>query len=150
MINKAEKRGAVFVLITVAVLISIFVFSGCKSKEYSYLHDISEISGISIVVRKNDDSPSDELEGYYLLADIEDTEEFMTAFGEIKFSRYVVGEPATISSGEYAVLIKYGNGDYELINHYAQSIKKDGKNYFGKYNCDKQTFNEFVEEWLSV
>ena len=150
MIDRTRKRVAVIILITVAVLISIFMFSGCKSKEYSYLHDISEISGISIVVRKNEDSPADELEGYDLLADIADTDGFMTAFGEIKFSRYGVGDPSTISSGEYAVLIKYENGDFELINYFAQSIKKDGKNYFGKYNCDKQTFNDFVEGWLSV
>ncbi|MDE6867752.1 MAG: hypothetical protein K2J83_01235 [Clostridia bacterium] len=143
------KRAATSGIFACLLILAASFFCACsKPITYPFLHDTDQIIEIRIVAIKSDrDYTTGDFE-YDILAEIEDRDSFIERFKQIKFHRFLIGDPTELYDGKDAILIYYENGDHEYVGHYAQSIVKNSIFYFGKVNCNKAQFEEFIQEWI--
>ncbi|MDE6667373.1 MAG: hypothetical protein K2K38_03370 [Clostridia bacterium] len=121
---------------------------GCgKTISYPFHYDESEIESISIVYTLEDyyATQSD----YETLAEIEDIDDFLIKFKEIKFGKYFIGDPIYVSGNCNVILVKYYNGDCEFIHWVAQDIIVNDALYDGRVYCDEEEFNNFINSYLT-
>lgn len=133
-----------FIALTFLLFLIAFTSLGCFSKQQPYiLHDdINNIEQISIVQIHEGYS-------YSILKTIPDTgiNYFLTLFNDIKFDRFIFGDPTSLTIGEPAILFKYKNGDCEFVSYYAQKIiiAKANDWFSGRVHCDKSIFFNFLD-----
>ena len=112
------------------------------------MHDTAAITDIKIVAITSDrDYTTGDFE-YNILAEIEDRDSFIERFKQIKFHRFQIGDPNEFGEGRKAILFFYENGDREYVGYEAQAIVKNGGYGFGRANCNKAQFEEFIQEWI--
>lgn len=88
------------------------------AKSYDFLHDTSDIVSIEVVFVAS--FPEEAKEPIMTkMSQIEDQESFLKDFS--KLPCYLKGTPPKIFPDQsFAVLLLYGNGDYELVHNQAQ------------------------------
>lgn len=156
---------------TVLSLSLIFALSvsliGCgKKMSYQFLHGSDEIQEIQIAHIELDYEYQrfylDRLDdGVVVLADIEDTSEFIEKFSNdviFKKNGLFFGDPSALGHGDYVIKITYSNGDFELIGHYAQcrvniaATERGGRIYAGQMGnfgyCSEDDFINFLNLYL--
>lgn len=130
------------------------LLSGCSSCfehiSYPFHYDESEINNISIIYTLEGYSAYHGLYEYETLLQIDEIDDFLTKFKEIKFSKYQFGDPVEIGANRYAVLIEYYNGDFEIITYVANNVVINGELLnVGRPNCDKEEFVTFINDYLT-
>lgn len=113
---------------------------------YSTFENSTDIEQISVVRFYNDNS-------YNKLKTLTeaDATEFWGKFNEIKFEKYIFGDPTSINNDELVILFEYKNGNREFVSYYAQKIivAKSNDMFFGKVYCDKTSFLNFLNTLLN-
>lgn len=142
------NRAVTYCSLLCAMICALSVFCGCKPISYPFLHDTAAITDIKIVAIKGSTVYSSDDFEYDILAEIEDRDSFIERFKQIKFHRFLIGDPTHLGGEDKAILFFYENGDYEYVGYIAQAIVKNGGYYFGKVNCKKEQFEEFIQEWI--
>lgn len=156
-------KYVLFLFLIVALSVSL---AGCGKKiSYPFLHGSDEIQEIQIAHIELDYEYQTfelgRLDDCIVLADIEDTSEFIEKFSnDVLFSKNWFGEPTHLKHGEYVIKITYTNGNFELIGFYAQSIiVQDDRGYKelngviygegpGRVYCSKDDFMNFINLYL--
>lgn len=160
-------RKIKYILFTFVIFVLPISLAGCgKRFSYPFFHDFEEIQEIQIVRIELDDEYQafefvKRLNDCIVLADIEDTSEFIEKFNsDVLFSRYWLGDPTHLKHGDCVIKIAYCDGDYELIGHYAQSIiVQDGRGHIewngvkygefpGHVACSEDDFMNFINLYL--
>lgn len=135
-------------LLCIVFAIFTVLLSGClKKQQYTFLYDVSEINQISIVYMTDANQVSNEYQTMFI---IEDKDEFLEEFNKILFDKFLLGDPTHIHSDTYVILVEYKNGDCEFIWYYAQDKFISGDCYFGRVNCNKEEFDNFINSYLSL
>ncbi len=124
---------------------SLSLFS-CKSsiKKYELAQSKECISNIYIV--KIEDSIIDS----FVLAEIEDREEFLMEFSEINFRTWGPGARPSLYEEIYAIKILYNNNDSEYIGYNAQNRYVADKEYCMIHHCDKMEFYKFITKYYQI
>ena len=142
------------------------VACGQNSMPYPFLYESDGIREIQIIrLGLQNDYQTFQIEMMdecIILADIEDTFEFIEKFNnDVLFSRYWIGDPTELKSGDYVIKVTYINGDFELIGYYAQRIfvQDADRGYIdwngvkygtmpGLMNCDSDSFMGFINLYV--
>lgn len=159
MKSGTKKLFSVFLIVVLSISLA-----GCgKEISYPFLHGVDEIQEIQIARIELDyeyqEFYLDRLDDCIVLADIEDTSEFIEKFSsDVLFSRYWWGDPTSLGHGDYVIKITYTNGDFELIGYYAQcrvdieAAERGGSLYSGQMRsyggCSEDDFMNFINLYL--
>ena len=121
-------------------LFALLFLAGCNQGKYEFKHPVGEIEKIEIVSAENSRS-------YSVKKTLSENEksEFIDKFQKIKFDKYYIGDPMSVSGT--AVRIAYQNGDYEIICHYWSEYVKNGNIYYIRKSCDEKEFNKLLNQF---
>ena len=128
------------ILSVLGVFLALLFLAGCNSERYEFKLPVEEIEKIEIVSAKSSTS-------YSVKKTLSEHEkrEFIDKFQTIKFDKYYIGDPMSVSGT--AVRIEYQNGDYEIICHYWAEYVKNGHIYYIKKSCDEKEFNKLLNQF---
>lgn len=138
------KRRIYFVLM---IILCIFAFTACGLfSPQKYVCDENEVESVQIV--KLDKYVDDELRfEYTVLADIVDQSTFIKRLNDLKHS-VNWGDPTVLGEGYIVIKIDYLNGDYDLVNYYAQFFHRKGVNNSGHFFFDKDEFDLLISDYV--
>lgn len=125
----------------IVFVLSLFLFTSCGAKTYSFKKSVDEIESIEIVSARTSLN-------FTVLKTLSGSEksDFLERFRTIPFSRYIFGDPMSINGN--AVKITYKDGDYEMICPFWSEYVKDGEIYFIWARCDEGEFNQLLEAFV--
>lgn len=129
-------------------LLSLILLAGCSNTN-NFTYEKNNIIKIELVYIEK---------GIYSLEDINfknkkevsDIDTFIEEFLQIKFSKYLLGDPNSVN-GE-SIYIYYSNGLKEIIT-YNSGLYSTNECSSGIYRysyCDKQVFNNFYYKWWEL
>ena len=58
------------------------------------------------------------------------------------------GDPGVHNEGDIVIRIEFLNGEYDLIHHYAQTLRCPNTNRTGFFFFDKDQFNALIADYL--
>lgn len=129
-------------------LLSLILLAGCSNTN-NFTYEKNNIIKIELVYIEK---------GIYSLEDINfknkkevsDIDIFIEEFLQIKFSKYLLGDP-NVTKGE-SIYIYYNNGLKEIITYnsglYSTNEFPSGINRYS--HCDEQVFNNFYYKWWEL
>lgn len=162
----------------VMFLLVVFCLSGCSAVgkawdhlticPYPFLHPAEDIVDIRIGITHNSDSETGEFlaeraKRLETIATIppEQWELLLERFSAIECRERIIGDPGELGSEETVIYIAYRNGDFELIDSYAQGtyttiafrvkwLKDYGQYFFAesKYSLDSAAFDALIRQTL--
>lgn len=144
----AKMKRKLFITVAAIFCLILLFCGGCNAdpQPYSTFENSTNIEQISVVRFYNDNS-------YNKLKTLTeaDATEFWEKFNEIKFEKYIFGDPTSINNDELVILFEYKNGNREFVSYYAQKIivAKSSDTFFGKVYCDKTSFLNFLNDLLN-
>ena len=129
-----------------SLLLALCVFLGFFG-EQRYYCDAVEVESIFIV------ELGEIVEGEYqtddtVISEITDISGFVSRLNSLNYS-INSGEPTVLNTGDVLIKINYQNGDFDLVNHYAQSFYRSGKWRTGFFFFDKVQFDSLIGDYTT-
>ena len=140
-------------LIISGSLACLFLFSGCASTKYQFLHSKDEIESIEIVRIEGSSGDVPELSFEVVIVDVG---AFLNDFSRLNINKRFT-DPEGVYIGDTAMRIQYTNREFELITDDGQAkyVYSDyyGTYYYfqyaGYYYFDVEEFNTLIDKYIS-
>ena len=155
-------RFMIILIIVVSLCLSLvgcgLLFNAITKTEFNFLHEISEIESIQIVIigeitQATGTSSKETTEVYIpefdVIFNIQDIEPFIDDFSMINCRRS--SPPDSPALGDTGIKIIYKNGDYDIICCHGQGEYRDGFYYAdsGTVYFDETQFNELINKYTN-
>ena len=137
---KQMIAGVLSIIVLIVLLLSSFI----STFTYPDYHcDVNEVKSVSIV-RLDDYVQSEYRYNYTVLAEITDVDTFLDRLNHVK-NRGRMGM-TSLFEGDVVIRIEYQNGDYDLLQQYAQRFNRNGDNQVGWYEFDEE-FEQLLTDY---
>ena len=147
----------ILVLVVSLLLVGCgFLFDFLAETDFKFLHEISEIKSIEIVIigeveRIENFSPESSVvvdnPNFDVVCYVQNIEQFIDDFSKVEcFTSF---PPRSPSLGDIGIKIIYNNEDYDIICSSGQGEYRDGFYYSdsGKFSFDENQFDELINKY---